>query len=595
MTIRNSSALPILLLAGFALTQYAGAGEKTVVSLRDFEATELKSAGLSLRADATLTIKALGDGIENKKMSEVGMFAYGWIIDADTREKVWSMDLRNTDKVKKGREFEGTVDLPRGDYEVYFVAFAYGASTWFSNYYINIDRRDSYSGGGSRKRGVFSWFEDFFGEDAQLDWKERSKLWGIEVSLDNSVAYSTFTPPRGRKNIVYQSIGAGEKVRARTGLDVKKPVTLGVYCIGEMGNSRHVADYGWITDRKTRQRVWMMEQRNSAPAGGAKKNLVYDATLSLAPGEYTLNYITDDSHSSADWNAAPPDDPLHYGITLYLPEPKDAGSISLTSWKDDDEALVSLAGLHNDEFRTATFTLKKESSLRIYAIGERRYSRSEMADHGWILNARTREKVWTMDPSRTEPAGGDAKNRLSDEVITLPAGTYTAFFTTDDSHAFDDWNSDPPIDEEHWGLTIYGARDNFSKANFAQGGDPGESGVIAQIAHVRDSEHRDASFTLKQRTKVRVYALGEGLNHEMYDFGWIERSGTREIPWEMTYAMTFHAGGAKKNRMVNTTIVLEAGSYTLRYQTDDSHSFNGWNSDPPDDPTMWGITIYAEE
>ena len=81
----------------------------------------------------------------------------------------------------------------------------------------------------------------------------------------------------------------------------------------------------------------------------------------------------------------------------------------------------------------------------------------------------------------------------------------------------------------------------------------------------------------------------------MYDYGWIERSGTREIPWEMTYAMTFHAGGAKKNRMVNTTIVLEAGSYTLRYRADDSHSFNGWNSAPPDDPTMWGITLHAEE
>ncbi len=596
MSIRRLRVLPIPLIAGLVLCQAAGAGEKTVISLRDFEAKELKSAGLSLKGDAALKIKALGDGIENKKMTETGMFAYGWIINADTREPVWTMDLRNTDKVKKGREFDETVNLPRGDYEVYFVAYAFGTSSWFSNYYINIDRREtSPRGEDTKKRGVFSWFEDFFGEDARCDWKERSKLWGIEIALDDNVQYSTFTPPRERKNVVFKSTGAGEKVRVRTGLQVKNPVTVGIYCIGEMGNNRHVSDYGWIINLKTRERVWEMEKRNCTPAGGAKKNIVYDGTISLVPGAYVLNYITDDSHSAADWNAAPPDDPLNYGITLYLMEPKDSVSISLTSGEEKDEALLRLTGMGADEFRSATFTLKKESSLRIYALGERMYSRSAMADHGWIINARTREKVWTMDPDRTEPAGGDEKNRMSDDIVTLPAGTYTVFYSTDGSHSYNDWNSDPPIDEEHWGITIYAAPENFSKANLSTGGEAAESGVIAQIVRVRDGENRQTSFTLKKPTKVRIYALGEGQNHEMYDFGWIERTDGREVPWDMTYPMTFHAGGAKKNRMVNTTIVLEAGSYALHYQTDDSHSFNDWNSDPPDDPTMYGITLYADE
>jgi hypothetical protein len=63
----------------------------------------------------------------------------------------------------------------------------------------------------------------------------------------------------------------------------------------------------------------------------------------------------------------------------------------------------------------------------------------------------------------------------------------------------------------------------------------------------------------------------------------------------MTYSMTFHAGGGRKNRIVNTTILLDKGEYILRYQSDDSHSFNDWNTEPPDDPSMWGITIYKEE
>ncbi|MBI3189567.1 MAG: hypothetical protein HYZ33_02850 [Ignavibacteriales bacterium] len=80
----------------------------------------------------------------------------------------------------------------------------------------------------------------------------------------------------------------------------------------------------------------------------------------------------------------------------------------------------------------------------------------------------------------------------------------------------------------------------------------------------------------------------------MFDYGWIENARTGEVVWEMTYTMTFHAGGARKNRMVNTTIVLDKGEYLLRYVSDDSHSYRDWNMDAPDDPTMWGITLYKD-
>jgi hypothetical protein len=56
--------------------------------------------------------------------------------------------------------------------------------------------------------------------------------------------------------------------------------------------------------------------------------------------------------------------------------------------------------------------------------------------------------------------------------------------------------------------------------------------------------------------------------------------------------MTTPAGGDKKNRLVNTTIHLGKGEYELHYRTDDSHSFNDWNADPPEDREHWGITLY---
>jgi hypothetical protein len=122
-----------------------------------------------------------------------------------------------------------------------------------------------------------------------------------------------------------------------------------------------------------------------------------------------------------------------------------------------------------------------------------------------------------------------------------------------------------------------------------------DKNVIARIVKVGDDADRVERFKLDRTTRVRVYAIGEGQNREMYDYGWIENVGTGDIVWEMTYGMTFHAGGHRKNRMVNTTIVLDRGEYKLHYVSDDSHSFGDWNVDPPDDQESWGITLYRDE
>ncbi len=53
-----------------------------------------------------------------------------------------------------------------------------------------------------------------------------------------------------------------------------------------------------------------------------------------------------------------------------------------------------------------------------------------------------------------------------------------------------------------------------------------------------------------------------------------------------------HAGGALKNRIVADVIDLEPGNYSLRYISDDSHSAELWNADPPNNEEDWGIQLY---
>ena len=47
-----------------------------------------------------------------------------------------------------------------------------------------------------------------------------------------------------------------------------------------------------------------------------------------------------------------------------------------------------------------------------------------------------------------------------------------------------------------------------------------------------------------------------------------------------------------KNRVFDGVITLPAGNYVLRYRSDGTHSYNDWNTDPPDDPESWGIAVF---
>jgi hypothetical protein len=565
----------------------------------------VKAGGFSLPADTRIHIRASG-ATDEKRSKESGdeMLAYGWIIDAGSRALVWKMDRDNTrreDKTrsaaKDDRVFDDVVTLKKGSYEVYYAAYAFSMNSSFVNMRINIDRRDErHSTDGDKKRGFFSWFHELFGGDVDKEWKRRSKNWGIDLSVvDAGAGESMFNPPSEFPHTLYHATRLGENEHIRQDFSLGKPVSLRIYALGEMQPGNDPVDFGWIVDAKTHKRVWDMEKGNLVPAGGDEKNVKFDGAVALPAGDFILYYNTDDSHSYVDWNSAPPDDPMNYGISIMARNESDKGAFKLEQPKEEQNIIVQLTRVGNDERRSASFALKAPAQVRVYALGERGNSSRQMADYGWIIDASSREKVWTMDVDQTEHAGGGDKNRMIDEVITLPKGTYTVFYVSDDSHAYDDWNAAPPFDPEHWGITVYGEGEKFTMREVETNVSPKAAGVISQIIRVEDNAKLTEPFKLDRPTKVRIYSIGEGQNDMMNDYGYIEDAASGKIIWEMTYSMTFHAGGGRKNRMVNTTLMLDRGSYKLHYVSDDSHSYNHWNTDPPDDPTMWGITLYKGE
>ena len=585
-----------LLVSG---TLLASAGEKIIVSLRDFKDTELKYAGFETRRPVTVHIDALGGGGSHGwSYKSNTMFAYGWIINAETRALVWQMTAENTGKAGDDRSFDGTVALEPGKYEAYFTAYGFAFHSTFTHMTVNVDHRKSplFGARGNNKRHFFSWLTDWWSDDIGDDWNKRSGSWGMDVALDESSArqISFFTPPLGAPDVVLAETKLGDDAFVRKGFTLDAPATLIVHSVGEGQQGAECLDCSWIIDTGTRQRVWETSWEKAKPAGGGKKNLQSETEVHLDKGTYTLFAITDDSHSMDDWNDAPPYDPMNWGVTVRIPDDEERAGFALAPPADKQSVIVQLTKIGDNESRSAGFTLKQDAPVQIYAFGERTNNRRELADYATIMNAKTRERVWTMDVDRTHHAGGASKNRYVDEVITLPKGSYLVNYVSDDSHSYQEWNDAAPFDKENYGITITAAG-NWNVARVLDTyTEEKDKNIIAQIIRVGADADRTERFTLDRTTRLRIYALGEGQGREMFDYGWIEDARTGTAVWEMTYGMTFHAGGGRKNRMLNASIVLDKGEYLLRYQSDGSHSYGDWNVDPPDDRDYWGITVYRE-
>lgn len=575
----------LMILAGALCTvPPLQAQNQTLAEIRNVRMFETYSAGFVLDRDQTIQIEAVGALGYGRGRNLLGTSA--WILDAKTREVVWQ--ARSAEERRRSRqlqELKDTASLQQGEYEVYFSSFYYGV-------YHADEVKDFGDAIGSVFDRIFDWsrrderFDDQLYEEAMIVIKGSGR--GVPEA----------TVEEWRRNLTSGAIVAltdlPDEAYERQGFTLERPMDVQIYALGEIRYEESY-DYGWILNAQTREKVWQFTYRNSEHAGGDKKNRLFNDVISLPAGDYVAHFVTDDSHSSREWNATPPYDPSFWGMVI---RPAQASMKAYTKnfvYEEPPEknVIIKFTQVGNDDYFSKGFTLKKALPVRIYAIGEGRDG--EMFDYGWITDAKTGKKIWEMSYRDTDHAGGGSKNRLVDEVMRLEPGSYIAYYVSDGSHSYHDWNTSPPFDREHWGLTLFAADEKFSLKDVGDYEEERDRNLIAQLIRVRDDERRTASFRLEKASTVRIYAIGEGRDGEMFDYGWIEDRKSGRTVWEMTYRMTNHAGGGDKNRLFDDTVLLKAGEYELFFTTDGSHSFNDWNTSPPHDPGHYGISVYRVE
>jgi predicted small secreted protein len=560
--------LALSLLTAFVLSSVT-AQENVLAEIRNLAYQDVKMDGFVLDKDQEVSITAVGAGDRTRDL-----YTTAWILSKQTRAVAWKLRNAKERHVSRGlAEYSDQITLPKGEYEVYYATFPDWSENieGFGDFMEYLADRIFHP---SRRRGEYRDLSiTVRGAGMHVD-KEGVEQWHEQLRKDALVSLS----------------GLWDNDYVHQGFILDKPMELALYAVGE-ANDDATYDYGWILDTKTGERVWQMTDRNTRHAGGARKNRMISETISLPAGKYVAYFVTDGSHSNRDWNAPPPYDPPFWGLTVRLKDEslrKDAKTFDYKA-ASDQNLIVDLTRFRDDEFQSKAITLNKALEVRVTAVGEGRDG--EMSDYGWIVDAKTRKKLWTMEYGETEHAGGDQKNRMVNKVLHLDKGSYIVYFVTDGSHSYRDWNAAPPFDPEHWGISLNALSEGFNPNDVSAYEEREDKSVLARIVGVRDDERRRESFTLTKRSDVRIYALGEGQDGDMADYAWIEDANTGKVVWEMTYRTTEYAGGARKNRLFDNTISLPAGKYTVFYETDGSHAFNDWNDDPPDDPSSWGVTV----
>ncbi len=511
----------LIIFIAFCLCFVIGAAslkaQDAVVEMRNFQQGDLLVDGFELKVPTKVSIHAVGARLKNSDE----MYAYPWIIDASTREPVWIFGEQQTDRLPGSenlRQYDDQISLSAGKYECYYYA---GRPYFLGDVNIQIDNLGE----------ALSWLGDYIdkGEDKNLKYYSEDLedlVFVIKAPADSYVKFNPVTELT--KNAIIDFSQAGDDYSSKKGFSLKKAIPIKIVAIGEYSSSDRVfVDYGWIIDAESRKKVWQMDKWNTSWAGGGRKNREFNDKVDLPAGNYIAYYVTDDSHSFEDWNTQPPFDPLHYGLTIFPANPGDNQFVASFEDTYKEPVIVEITRVRDNAFKSKGFSLKKETSLHVVALGEYGYS-DEFVDYGWIENADNSEKVWEMTEDNTEHAGGASKNRKFDGVITLPAGKYMVYYVSDDSHSFRNWNASAPIDPEMWGITIFGAGKNFDPKSVAVFDDiPVAGNALVNLTRLGDNEDVEQPFKLTSTQKIHIQAVGEGRDGEMFDYGWIENTSTR--------------------------------------------------------------------
>ncbi|HET6568356.1 MAG TPA: hypothetical protein VFG50_10360, partial [Rhodothermales bacterium] len=428
----------------------------------------------------------------------------------------------------------------------------------------------------------------------------RLQLLALGVIVVLVVVRALSGPPAPEGLLVLTDIEPHQLQHEAFALD--RPARLAVEAVGSFEAPRGLAAYGWILNRDDGQVAWVMQPGAATHERGTLAH-VRD-TLTLEPGTYDVYYASFGNtpengrghsflsrvrHSDEPWQR----DADRWMLALRSADGATRELRRVSRDENDADARVRGAAvwaaepIGDDQKRSYVFQVDRPVRLEIDATGE---FGGGPADYGWIEDAVTGERKWEMTAANTTPAGGSSLNRRFQGEVRLEPGLYRAVYETDARHAYDDWAANPPSNPLSWGMSLTGASPEDARA--VRAFDPWTARApLVSMLRVPSSTKRTAEFEVSEPMAVVVDALGEIAHGDRFDYGWLEKQDGQRV-WEMSVERARPAGGGEKNQEEMAFLKLEPGAYQLVYQTDGSHAYDDWNTEPPPHPDRWGIALF---
>ena len=256
------------------------------------------------------------------------------------------------------------------------------------------------------------------------------------------------------------------------------------------------------------------------------------------------------------------------------------------------------------------FTLDQKTTLQVKGtVGGFEKWGNRIYYYGWILDSKSRNVVWHLLDNRSIRDRLDKGDMFNfDEKVELSAGNYEVYFAGGNSNHDNEISDLGDFFKRLFGddsqeykrkykdklfMTVSAPNGALTVNDGKRIVDQMSQNSVASIIRVGNDEKIEKKFGLSKETELDIYAIGEGRDSRVFDYAWIYDAATYKRVWQMSFRHSDYAGGADKNMMFDDFITLPQGNYIVCYVTDDSHSYDGWNSMPPDDPQFWGISIWT--
>ncbi len=367
---------------------------------------------------------------------------------------------------------------------------------------------------------------------------------------------------------------------------------------------------GWILDLNSRKPVWSLSQAHgryvdktgdwsaqedvTLPAG------IYCAWFAAEGGNVPLNEtikvlglpigkIEGNVGHMVRWNEK--GSPSLWGLWIQAEEAgAETAPLPASLPGPDPGADLRFLGLPDRTAKRAEIDCRVPVALQVHFTGEYSAAARAFADVAMITDRATWRRVWEPDRDSTQCAGGDQKNRVFRGTVRLAPGSYLLTVLTDGSHAPGDWNAPPPWDPDSWGVSL--TAEGSDRSGWRIVPDAGLPAPVITIDRVGDNQCIRRPFLVSRPVRALVRSYGERASDGGWaDHGWIERASDLEAIWIPDQDRSSFAGGAAKNRLVESVVDLKPGAYELCFATDDSHAFGDWNAEEPWEPEAWGITL----